>query len=123
MSGASSSASQLGIAGKAQKISVSLPVALASAAALLLVIAAGAYGYIKNSRTEPPVFHQLTASRGMMRMARFSPDGQSVVFGGMWNGEPMKLYSQRTDTSVFNPLAVPDADLLAVSSTGELASL
>ena len=119
MSGASTSASQLGIAGKARKVSLSLPVAAALAFALL-ALAAAVYA-MKDSHAEPPMFRQLTASRGMMRMARFSPDGQSVVFGGMWNGEPMKLYSQRTDASVFNPLATPDADLLSVSSTGELA--
>ncbi len=121
MSGASSSGSQLGIAGKVQRVSVPLPAALIAAGVLVALLAAGGYAYIRNSHPEPPVFRQLTASRGMVRMARFSPDGQSVVFGGMWNGDPMKLYSQRTDASVFNPIAVPDADLLSVSSTGELA--
>lgn len=120
MSGAGTSSSQLGIAGKARRISVSLPLAAAATLALPLLAAAALFA-LRNSHIEPPVFRQLTASRGMVRMARFSPDGQSVVFGGMWNGDPMRLFSQRTDASVFNPLATPDADLLAVSSTGELA--
>ncbi|MCU1285171.1 MAG: serine/threonine protein kinase [Acidobacteriales bacterium] len=120
MSGASTSASQMGIAAKGRRFSVSLPVAVAGALALLL-LAAGAFALVRGAKSEPPIFRQLTASRGYMRMARFSPDAQTVVFGGMWNGEPMRLWQQRTDASVFNPLAVPDADLLAVSSTGELA--
>ncbi|MCU1308782.1 MAG: serine/threonine protein kinase [Acidobacteriaceae bacterium] len=120
MSGASTSASQVGIAGKAYRFSVSLPVVVICAVALLLV-AGGSFALMRGTNSTPPLFRQLTASRGYMRMARFSPDGQTVVFGGMWNGEPMRLWLQRTDASVFNPLAVPDADLFSVSSTGELA--
>src|SRR4051794_1503798 len=104
MSGASTSASQMGIAGKGRRFSVSVPVAVISAVALLLVLAAAVI-LIRGKSNAPPLFRQLTASRGFMRTARFSPDGQTVVFGGMLNGEPMRLWQQRTDANVFNPLA------------------
>ena len=37
------------------------------------------------------------------------------------NGEPTKLWFERADANSFSPLSTPDADILAVASTGELA--
>jgi serine/threonine protein kinase len=71
---------------------------------------------------EQPLFRQLTHSRGDIDVARFTPEGQTVVFGGEWNGEPMRVFFQRTDSSEFSPLPLPDrTSVLSVSSTGELA--
>ncbi len=67
------------------------------------------------------VFHQLTFGRGMMRSARFAPDGKTIVYGAAWNGPPVKLYLSRTDSSDSTPLQTPGAELLSVSKTGELA--
>ncbi len=118
-SGASTVAPAQSIGG-ARRLTVPLWAAI-GAAALLLVAIATTFAFIRASRSPIPTFHQLTQSRGFVRAARFSPDGQTVVFGGAWNGEPMKLWFQRADANGFSPLAAPDADLLSVSSTGELA--
>jgi hypothetical protein len=72
----------------------------------------------------PPLeaqFRQLTFDKGTIRDGRFTPDGQSIIYGAAWNGQPLKLFMVRTDSPESAPLSLPDARLLAVSKTGELA--
>ena len=121
MSGASTSSLRASISAGTRKISVSMPTVISGASILLALIVWGGVALSRSNRASIPTFHQLTSSRGFIRTARFSPDGQTVVFGGAWNGEPLKLFFQRADANGYSPLAVPDADLLAVSATGELA--
>jgi len=66
-------------------------------------------------------FRRLTFARGMMRSARFAPDGQTIVYGAAWDGPPIKLYLVRVDAPESTPIALPPAELLAVSATGEMA--
>jgi Tol biopolymer transport system component len=66
-------------------------------------------------------FHRITFARGMMRAARFAPDGQTIVYGAAWGGPPVKLYLARTDSRESTPIAVPPAELLSISKTGEMA--
>jgi hypothetical protein len=66
-------------------------------------------------------FRQLTFDKGTIRDGRFTPDGQSIVYGAAWNGQPLKLFLVRSDSPESAPLSLPDARLLAVSKTGELA--
>jgi serine/threonine protein kinase len=66
-------------------------------------------------------FRQLTFDKGTIRDGRFTPDGQSIVYGAAWNGQPLKLFMVRTDSPESAPLSLPDARLLAVSKSGELA--
>jgi serine/threonine protein kinase/Tol biopolymer transport system component len=66
-------------------------------------------------------FHRLTFRRGAIISARFAPDGQTFVYGAAWEGGPLEVYSVRTDSSESRSLGLPSADLLAVSSSGELA--
>jgi Tol biopolymer transport system component len=66
-------------------------------------------------------FRQLTFDKGTIRDGRFTPDGQSIVYGAAWNGQPLKLFMVRTDSPESAPLSLPGARLLAVSKTGELA--
>jgi serine/threonine protein kinase len=102
-----------------RRISVPLWIAICIA----VIAAAAMYAFVRLNRPPVPTFHQLTGSRGFVETARFSPDGQTVVFDGAWNGEPMKLWFERPDANSFSPLSVPDASLLSVSSNGELAIL
>jgi serine/threonine protein kinase len=120
MSG-STSVSATGRISAARRFSVSLPAAIAFAFVVIAIAGITSFVLFRANRVTAPDFHQLTSSRGYIRMARFSPDAQTVVFGGMWNGDPMKLWIQRADASEYSPLTVPDSDLLSVSPTGELA--
>jgi Tol biopolymer transport system component len=96
-------------------------------AALVLVgIAIGVAGQrlVTSAQRKPDAttrFRRLTYDKGIIRDARFTPDGRSVVYGAAWNGHPLRVFLTRTDAAESVALTLPDARLLSVSSTGELA--
>ena len=73
------------------------------------------------SDTGPVVIKRLTFERGVVRTARFAPDGVTIVYGAAWNGAPLKMFLGRTDTGESKPLDLPDGDVHAVSKSGEMA--
>jgi len=94
------------------------------AAAVLLGLLAGAVGM----RALAPVptqqastFTPLTFRQGMIQNARFAADGQTVVYGAAWSGKPTELFATQLGVPGSRPLELGTADLLAISSTGELA--
>ena len=91
------------------------------AAASLVVVAGLAYWLARQERTAPPTFHQLTFRRGIVLTARFARDGETIVYGGAWDGGPFQLYTVRPESPESSPLPLPAADLLAISPSGELA--
>jgi eukaryotic-like serine/threonine-protein kinase len=95
-----------------------LPWALAGVflvATLLLLIGRSSRG------TSSLSYQRLTFERGTVYSARFAPDFRSIVYGAAWNGKPLQLFSTIGDSLLAQPLEVADANLLAVSRTGELA--
>jgi eukaryotic-like serine/threonine-protein kinase len=101
---------------------------LATAAALLMALIIAGLLRVATARQmgvsraeRPPTFKVLTYERGTINRARFAPDGQTIVFGASWNGEPFRVYQTRLGSPVSSPIELPPADLLAVSRTGELA--
>jgi hypothetical protein len=66
-------------------------------------------------------FRQLTFEKGTIRDARFTPDGQSIIYGAAWNGQPLKIFMARADSPESAPLSLPNARLLSISKNGELA--
>ena len=68
-----------------------------------------------------PQFRQLTFDRGTVFDARFAPDGRSIVYGAAWNGAPLRLFMTRTDSTESVRLSLPDARLLSVSRSSEIA--
>ena len=101
--------------------------------AVLLVIglalggAAGALVVLQQHQSSPaavtPRFRQLTFERGTIRDARFAPDGFSVLYSAAWDGNPLRIFMTRTDadTAESVPLTLPDARLLSISRTSEMA--
>src|SRR6266851_3600374 len=67
------------------------------AAAALTVIAAlvGLYSGQRMANSLPPSFHLLTYRRGTILSARFAPDGQTIVYGAAWDGNPVEIFSTR----------------------------
>jgi Tol biopolymer transport system component len=90
---------------------------LAGAAAC---VAAGHF-FWKTPVPEAPRFLALTFDRGRVWSARFTPDGQSVVYGAAWKGNPLQLFSVRIGSTESRSLGFPGADLLSISSSGEMA--
>ena len=98
--------------------------------AALLTAAAVLAGFVgiflagRKSGSRPiPDFQRLTFRRGAVASARFAPDGRTIVYGAAWDGEPIRLFSTRTDGRESRRLDLPDGDLASVSSLGEIAML
>ncbi|MGC1450889.1 MAG: winged helix-turn-helix domain-containing protein, partial [Candidatus Sulfotelmatobacter sp.] len=97
-----------------------LPLGVVLSVACLL--AAGLWIRHRIARSPEPVFQRLSFGRGTILSARFTVDGQSVVYGAAWNGKPFQLFWTRTGSSESRALGV-DADILAISPSGEMAIL
>jgi Tol biopolymer transport system component len=106
-------------AGAARRRSV-VPAAVA-ALAVAIAAAAGYWVRARQAPARPPSFHQLTYRRGTIWGARFGSDGRSVLYSAAWDGGRSEVFLGRTDAPDARPFGLPDADLLAVSSTGEVA--
>ncbi|MDQ5871636.1 MAG: serine/threonine-protein kinase [Acidobacteriota bacterium] len=89
--------------------------------ALMVGAAAGVFAGRKLFDREPPVFHQLTFRRGTIGSARFGPDGQTILYGASWEGKPIEPFLARSDTPESRAFGVLGADVLGVSSSGEIA--
>ncbi|MEO8587144.1 MAG: protein kinase [Acidobacteriota bacterium] len=68
-----------------------------------------------------PTFQRLSFRRGTILSARFAPDGRTVIYGAAWEGDPCRLFSARPESPESSPLMLPDAEILSVSRTGQLA--
>jgi Tol biopolymer transport system component/tRNA A-37 threonylcarbamoyl transferase component Bud32 len=73
--------------------------------------------------TDAPAYHLLTYRRGTIRMARFAPDGQTVVYSAAWEGRPVEVFTTRVGSPEARPVGVAGAEILGISSTGETALL
>src|SRR5207247_1052507 len=58
---------------------------------------------------------------GTVGAARFTPDGQTIVYSAAWAGAPMEVFATRADSPEARAFGIASAGLLAVSSTGEMA--
>ena len=67
-----------------------------------------------------PSYRRITFRRGFIMSARFAPDG-SVVYGAAWENDPLELFSSFQTGPESRPLGLREADVLSVSSSGELA--
>jgi len=68
-----------------------------------------------------PLYHEITFRRGEIRSARFAPDGQTILYSAAWQGNPVEIFSARQGTVESRSLGLGRAELLAVSSAGEMA--
>ena len=68
-----------------------------------------------------PTYKRLTFRRGTVTSARFAPDGNTIVYSAAWDGGRRELYTTRLESSESRSLNIQDADILAISKTGEMA--
>ena len=127
-SGFSSSAVQASPASSAPA-SISAPkrawtiAAIAAVAALAAGLAGGLFLAKRQAPISQPVYHQVTFRRGTVYSARFGPDGQAIYFSAAWDGNPVDIYSTRAGSPEYASLGDSGAQLMGVSSTGEMAVL
>jgi Tol biopolymer transport system component len=95
-----------------------------AAVVVAAVMAAAGYvagrGRVTAAPTQPTI-RQLTFRSGTVRGARFTPDPKTVVYAAAWEGRPLSLFTVREDSSESSAVNLPPANLLAVSSAGEMA--
>jgi hypothetical protein len=95
-------------------------------AVALLATLAGVYVLgrsVEQSRPSPPRFRQLTFRGGGISTARFAPDGQTVVYAAQWEGKPSELFTVRLDSPETRSLGLSNAEILSISSSGQMALL
>jgi eukaryotic-like serine/threonine-protein kinase len=95
----------------------------AASAALALAFLWGRKTVPRGIQPEKVSFRKLTSRRGNFLHGRFAPDGRTIVYSAAWDGKPAELFSVRTDSLESRPLGIPNADILSISSKGELAIL
>ena len=96
---------------------------VAAGSALLAGLAIGWFLHAAQSHTDPPINRQLTFRRGMVRSARFTPNGQSVIYGAAWEGKPTELFITSPESPQSRSLERPGDELMSISSSGEIALL
>ena len=70
-----------------------------------------------------PSYQQLTFRRGTIWSARFAPDSHTVMYSTAWGGGADECYSVRLEALESRLLEVTNAEVLSVSSAGEMAVL
>ncbi|HUC30136.1 MAG TPA: protein kinase [Candidatus Acidoferrum sp.] len=99
-----------------------LPIAgVAALIALLVGLAAGMFLLRRPEPAALPVYHPLTFRRGMVRAARFAPDGKTMIYSAAWEGKALQLFTTRPESPESHELEPAGADILAISSGGEMA--
>ena len=96
---------------------------LAPATLALAALAAGIFLAGRFRKPEGPRFRQLTFHRGYIESARFSPDGQTIIYGSTRRDQPVRIYSARLDSIESTPLDLPPGTVLGISRGGDMAIL
>jgi len=95
---------------------------LAGALALAAALAGFAVARLSSRPAgSEPSFHLVTAQTGFVHSARFGPDGTTILYGESRAGNPVALYTTRSDSTSSRALDLPSADIVGISSRGEMA--
>jgi tRNA A-37 threonylcarbamoyl transferase component Bud32/Tol biopolymer transport system component len=88
----------------------------------LLALGAGVYVGSKALATPQPTFRRLTYRRGDVTGARFAP-GDTVLFSAHWATDPARIFSMQPGRNESRPFDFPDARILSINSSDEMAIL
>jgi Tol biopolymer transport system component len=98
-----------------------IPAAAAGVAGLAAGAAAGLWTGRRLYERSSPTFRQLTFRRGQIPTARFAPDGQTILYTASWDGRDMEIFQTRLDSPESRPFGLTGAEVLSISSSGEMA--
>ena len=99
---------------------------LIAGAVLVALMAAALGGFLIGGRvaTQPvPTFHELTFRRGALTSARFAPDPRSAIYSAAWDGNPQAVFISSPNSTESRDLGLTQTQVLAVSSSGQMAVL
>jgi DNA-binding winged helix-turn-helix (wHTH) protein/Tol biopolymer transport system component len=88
--------------------------------ASVLVLLAGVMYLTRSKTPAEPVFRQITFRRGFVDMARFAPDGKTVLYAACWNGEPSSVSMVSPGSPESRSLGFSGYSLSSVAGSGEL---
>ena len=88
---------------------------------LLAGMGVGMFLLARPSQASLPMYHPLSFRRGIVHAARFAADGRTIIYSAAWEGKPLQLFTTRPESPESHELEPAGADVLAVSSTGEMA--
>ena len=78
--------------------------------------ASAAPNIISSPRVTP-----LTFQNGIIKSAKFFPDGKSIVVSAAWEGGVWELYTISLETNEMRRLGIKDAEVFSISSAGQIA--
>jgi len=101
-----------------------LPLIAAAVALALLVLSFLSFQIGERSATRPvPTFRELTFRRGALIAARFAPDPRSAIYSADWEGDPEAVFISSPSSTESRDLGLPQTEVLAISSAGQMAVL
>jgi serine/threonine protein kinase len=103
--------------------SVRSSVRVAVFAAALIAVAAVAYLAGTRSSGNSARFERVTFQRGYIKGARFTPDGQNVIYSAAWEGRPYEVFTSHIRDRNARSLELKDALVVGVSAAGDIAVL
>jgi len=104
---------------KARTRRLVLPWTIAAVLALATVLLA--LFLVTRTPAPSPTYSRVTFEAGTVYSARFTSDGQTIVYSAAWNGKPVQLFTTVGNSLLSQPLNLTDANLLAISRNNELA--
>ncbi len=96
-----------------------LPWALAA----IITLVAGCAFLLTRHEKPQPLYTAVTFREGILQAARFSHDGQTIIYSGKWEGEPPQVATARVGSPESRPLGIASGAIASVSSSDELAVL
>jgi DNA-binding winged helix-turn-helix (wHTH) protein/Tol biopolymer transport system component len=90
------------------------------AIAACLVLLGSALYLVRHRAPAAPAFRQITFRRGLVDLARFAPDQQTVLYAAYWNGNPVESFMVSPGSPESRSLGFGGYWLMSISKTGEL---
>jgi len=100
-----------------------VPNILAWGIALILALVAAGLFFLGNREKPQPRFTNVTYREGTLQAARFSHDGQTIVYSGEWEDQPPQVAVARVGSPESRSLGIPSATIASVSVSDDLAVL
>src|SRR5271170_5105653 len=87
------------------------------------VVAGAAMFFVgrRTSRVPSPSFQRVTFRRGNITSGRFANGGKTIAYSAAWDGNPSRIYSTQAESPESRDLGIPNARLLGVSPSDEMA--
>jgi eukaryotic-like serine/threonine-protein kinase len=89
--------------------------------AIAVAVVTAAVGAFLWANPSVAIYTPVTFRHGAVSTARFSPDGQNVVYSASWEGQPYDVFLGHEGSPDARSLGLQDGRILSVSPVGDLA--